>query len=849
MHYFLSLFMLAILFSSPSYSQQNDEHELRLSEIKEQFQIIQKELLEHDSETTRKLGLGLPNKALSTDLKQIVENVLSLQTQLNDLKQELKEIAKESDDSALAISKIWVTNEAKSDEEFKQIPEDNSAYLYVSFSMPKKMDLLQLNLTVVDKKTGQEIVNIDRERERKGEDIKQKTGLALKSEQLTLGVTYEFTATLIDSEDKTINQTTSFQYGQAETELSALTLTVSDENGELAGSNVSSKTKLRFVATVPLASEGQGTITWSLLDSDGQLIPNSEKEEVIDENGEEFSSRYGFKTKILAVDSYTVVVSHQLEGQEKNIVTAQFPFSIAGSFAVHSLTVSNSNKGNLKDGVLKEGERPHLSINYTANGAVRTGMMRVYDATTNVDYYNKDVTERVKVDGKKHRIGVKLKEGLIPLGKAVIFEATFTDQQGNELNYERTFSFVEKANKTKKADNKKNSKEKFVNIEKNIHVSGSVSTPGSGSYTLDLKNKNNLKTNSKVTLSVSIDYPTGGEKVDAWLILEVNRDTVKRIRLDGSQPNLDFSFSPSEVNTSGSFLVTLDYRAIKPRKGRPRQVYAAKLNVDTPFSVSFKGSDSNRLCVNDKGEKLSNSKKCRKVERWEAYSWLRDEIGVVIRAKKFDVKTTLTVKSTLDETGEVLFNYSDTVNLSAETKFEKYWKLDQKALRFDFENKFPNIPDSDDWKKTISTEVIVKNDEGYEWKREFITTQRAFILNLTNHKGKYLREGSNTNENPLNTTFIPPAIMKGPFRTTIQGVSFYYMNGLDWYYDPDKFESWVASSGARQYKETEERVHYKKDVPLLITIEDSTGKQAFALWENHPVTVGLARSKEESNLE
>jgi len=86
--------------------------------------------------------------------------------------------------------------------------------------------------------------------------------------------------------------------------------------------------------------------------------------------------------------------------------------------------------------------------------------------------------------------------------------------------------------------------------------------------------------------------------------------------------------------------------------------------------------------------------------------------------------------------------------------------------------------------------------------------------------------------------------MTGPYKSSIIGNSVYYMDGLNWYYDPDKLEEWVRTVGAKKYKEDEDRKYYRKTSPLLITIEDSTGKQAALFFDKFTYSAGIFKEQE-----
>ena len=205
----LTVLLLLTFFGSNLLADQENSANAsqELIDLEDNYAEVEIKLEEQSQELDRILALGYGGTGLGKDIKAIAEEVKSAQARLNDLKQQLDEELERLDalkDKQLVVNKIWLTDKAKGEEELKQIPEDSTAYFYVSFVMPMTLEALKINFTVTNKETGKEIVNVERERPRKGEGVEQKTGMALKADKLTLGENYQFTVSLIDADGNSI---------------------------------------------------------------------------------------------------------------------------------------------------------------------------------------------------------------------------------------------------------------------------------------------------------------------------------------------------------------------------------------------------------------------------------------------------------------------------------------------------------------------------------------------------------------------------------------------------------------------------------------------------------------------
>ncbi|PCI34451.1 MAG: hypothetical protein COB54_01305 [Alphaproteobacteria bacterium] len=357
-----------------------------------------------------------------------------------------------------------------------------------------------------------------------------------------------------------------------------------------------------------------------------------------------------------------------------------------------------------------------------------------------------------------------------------------------------------------------------VDMAKYVKVSGVIRTPGLPDVIINSvpNTRYRYRHNSTITLSVPAVYPDGIDGKLAWRCKNCGGVKTPRIPLDGSNNDWGFSYSPGKNRWGGK--IELFHLS---KSSRSKNLYSAHFSLEKPFQAS-----------------LFTSLKGRK-KNLDFHPWGMGDIGVRLKANSFATTVTVSAKATLKETGETLFNETKSISLPANQDKDWLWAIDPDRLKFDLARHFPGIKKSH-IKKNIDLEVTIDDGKGYKTSRSTALTRKIFILN----DKKYFKNGPNNPENPLVRTIVPPADMKGPFTTSITGISTYYTEGLKWYYDPDKLESWAAEGGAKKYKEDDKKEYYRKTVPLLLTIEDSTGKQAVAFWKNYTYSVNIWKKPE-----
>ena len=359
-----------------------------------------------------------------------------------------------------------------------------------------------------------------------------------------------------------------------------------------------------------------------------------------------------------------------------------------------------------------------------------------------------------------------------------------------------------------------------VDMAKYVNVSGVIRTPGLPDIIINSNPdaRYRYRHNSTITLSVPAVYPDGIEGKLAWRCKNCGGVNTADIPLDGSNNDWGFTYSPGKIRWGGE--IELFHQS---KSSRRKNLYKAHFSLEKPFQA--------HLFTSHKGRKKNVN----------FYPWGMEHIGVRLKANSFATTVTVNAKATLKETGETLFNETKSISLPANQDKDWVWTINPDKLKFDLARHFPRIKNSHR-KKNITLEVTIEDGKGYKIKRTTTFSRKIFILN----EDKYFRNGPNNPESPLVRTILPPAGMKAPFTTSIIGISAFYTDGLKWYYDPDKLESWAAEVGAKKHKEDDKKKYYRKTVPLLLTIEDSTGKQAVSFWKNYTYSVSIWKKEEQS---
>ncbi len=829
--------MISLSAITSSYAQDADEQNRQLSEIKAQFLTIQKELAVQDQEATRILGIGLPDGALRADLKTIVENVIGLQKQLKDLGQELKILTDNMNINPLKPFKIIIHKAAKDAPPLTtSIQAGEILYFTVDMAATKDEDIETRLVWSIMTPDGRLSENL-----KKTENILLKNTAGIHSFGInTTGLedghyTVMLDHNIVEKPAFKLASKARFDIGTA-TEIEIVRLMIDDE-----------KTGDIHQSILPVDA---AAYLFSYYKTPADVVALTASYRVRDlTTGEDIFNKTGRRKNKPDVDIQRVGI--RLDPEVNPLVAGhEYRFDISFADDLRPAT-SDKQYDTAKDSItffygstpkrIKLGKK--IATNVVGDGkynriipkAEKIQVGNWYTATSSVEEMN---------------VVIRL---INSADKAVLAEKTFVHINNKDTEREQvTASFntgLLKANSSYQIEtvinieglapvkNKysvKYAKMAQPHLKNFVKVSGKINTPGASSNTVK-EGKNSIKLDSTVTFNAAPAYPEGLTGILIWTVR--NSKYHKVIKLDGSNNDWSFSFTPKDLGSGNYYEVSLVHAPSRHTRKKP-VIFAAEFGISLPFHVSTIGNDRDIYAKDTKTGKRTRQ------PSWKGYAWLRDKVGITIKANAFPVTAKITVKATLKETGETLFSESKLISLGAKEDKELEWDLNQPALKFDLESIFPNIDINKDLKKTIVTEFTIDDGKGYVVKKEVTTTQWLYLLNNRADDKEYFVDGPKTYDNPLVRTIIPPAGMKGPFTSSLIGISTNYVDGLEWYYDPSKLKDWIIEVGAEKYKEDENAIYYRNEAPLLLTIEDSNGRQAAAYWREYSNSTSVAKEKE-----
>jgi hypothetical protein len=374
-----------------------------------------------------------------------LESLARLHIVLEQAESDLAELASKLEAMSRAaqqceIQNVWLTDEVDGSDELKSIPVGETAFLYVSYLQPNLFESLRVELTVTDVSSGKEIAAIDRDRARKGDSLGQYTGISVAEDLFVEGQLYLFTAVLTAPEGESLESSIRFSCGDLVEPLGEIELTGTYEDGSELKEFVSLGSGLVFDAVVPLINTGEGTLSWKLVGSNGEIVEGSETVETIGEDGGDKPSRYAFRSSELPKGHYEVVIAHELLGGDVRNSEAGYAFELVDPFELRSLTVGNSKEKSQVNGKLKVGDSPYLYAYYIAVEPVRSGFITVSNQATGEEYYSASITEQIKVEGVERRTGILLEPEMLPYDTDIQFAARFVDSRGEEVVSQRVFS-------------------------------------------------------------------------------------------------------------------------------------------------------------------------------------------------------------------------------------------------------------------------------------------------------------------------------------------------------------------------------------------------------------------------
>ncbi|WND03290.1 hypothetical protein QGN29_02765 [Temperatibacter marinus] len=410
------------------------------------------------------------------------------------------------------------------------------------------------------------------------------------------------------------------------------------------------------------------------------------------------------------------------------------------------------------------------------------------------------------------RISVPVKSDLLTENEKYTLQATITAD--DVAPQTKTYSFTYAASAP-------------VDLRSLISIKGVISTPGLPD--VPISNLSSAKYFYRDTSTISFNVPAvltkglNGSLNWSWR----NCMQSKSIPLDGSVSDWGVDISPGSSRCGGP--VELIYK----RTGSESiKLYSAIFAREQAFSASVFTSAISRCGYKPgcKDDKVSEA----------FYPWGLGNVGIKISNNSFPTNVTVSVDGKIQGSGQSVYTANKKLSLKANEKKEWVWDLNPNIFKFDFESLYPNIQ-GDDVEKTVEFKVTI--DDGVGKKRTLtrsLSRQIYVLNNKTNVKKASKSEGTT-----LVASIQPPTGMRAPYKSKITGISAYYMDGLNWHYDPEKLDEWIVQENVPKIGEDAEKSYYRKTVPLLLTIEDADGKQALLFYTKYTYTVSLYKNNQD----
>ena len=345
-----------------------------------------------------------------------------------------------------------------------------------------------------------------------------------------------------------------------------------------------------------------------------------------------------------------------------------------------------------------------------------------------------------------------------------------------------------------------------VDMSKYVHVSGIIQTPGFPDAVINPNGKNYYRKGATLVFKVPAQSPPGLKGKLIWGC----RYGCKRKIIKLGEGNADWGYSFTADHKIG-------FGELQLRFGRS-VLYSPTFVRQTPFSIRM-----------IKGQ--------TKEQKPKFYPWDIENTRLQIRSNGHAVNANVSVEVSLSN-GKLISTQTNSMSLPADKFVDWNLKLDPALFKFDLGAVFPKI-NKYSFTKNISYKIKVTDGNGNIKK---FTENRSVSLYYLGDEN--LKDGPSTVDNPLVYTILPPAGMVGPYKTSLYGTTPYYMDGLKMYYDPETLKGWVLEVGAKKISEDNKKIKYKKTFPLLITVEDSTGKQVVFFWRKYSFIAEIFKTQE-----
>ena len=832
----LQCLVLLLCLSVPAIAQDGDtNNDQELIELTEAYAEIEQKLTDQSAELDRILKLGYGGPALGKDMADIAENVATLEARLEGLVAQLAILIKKLNYNPVMPFEITVHKDAKDTPPLvSSARPGDRIYLTADIKhavLPEGMETRLSWALMLPDGTPSEILHKSEDKVRAGTGATYSFGI--DTADMELG-TYkmELVHAVVGAEKQQFKASTSFTLGKL-SNLKITKMVIDDERSGDEHQRVLPEGAFPYMFAYFEAPEHIKALTADFRVRDmtdsktiyakkgtKKIKPDAPQQRfgvVLDPEQTQMTVGHEYRFELSLKDDLRDPNSLQekLETVKDNITF--FYGDEPKRIKIDKLVISNDAAAKSTPQTIAVSPTVFLTGWYKATKTVDS--MDVLFRLTNIKdgetILETTVTQENQKDAALDKITLPVETEMLKEGAEYSLQTFFSGAGFETAKSARKFTYAKKPP---------------PDMLKLVKVTGRITTAGEGGDEVDPKNTNPLKLDSSVTFNVPPVYPEGLEGVLYW---RIDGKQQPPIALDGSNNNWGFTFDARTMGSTSSYSAVLFYRQ-SPRR-RPQRLYSAKFGVSLPFYASTLGGDKPMY---DENEKVGENGKKKRLPDWMGYPWIRDKVGIRVRSSDFDVKVKVTVLATLKETGQTLISETKTIEVAPKQSTELEWRLDQAALKFDLKAIFPNIEPERDFKKTIETKFTVEDDKGYKTEHDLTTTQWLYFLESDEN---FIKAPSGFEEKSEVGTIIPPAIMDGPYTTSTMGLSFYYTEGLDVKMRPEDLEAWAKEVNAPKVREDDEREYFAKTVPVLITLEDASGKQGAFFWGKYTFTAGLSK--------
>lgn len=835
----ISVFRLLVLLSclSSPVKAQDDAITREMAELSEAYADIERKLIEQSAELDRVLTLGYSGPALGKDMADIAENVATLEGRLQGLAEQLADLVKKINYNPIQPFELVVHKGAKDAPPLMGTarPGDR-VYLTADIKHAVLTEGAETRLSwalILPDGTASDKLRKSNDVAREGEGDTYSfgvdtTGMELGNYQVDL------THSVVGQPKKQFKTSASFTLAEV-SEVQITKMVIDDERtGDVHQEILPPDARPYMFAYFEVPSFIQElSADFNVRDlTTGKTIYQKKGVKKIKPEVEQ--QRFGVvldpkKTQMLGGHEYSfsIALKDDLRGNtlKKTVPTAKETITFFYGDEPKRVKVDKLVVSNLEGAKKSLSNVPASPIVYFTNWVKATkpvGAMDVLFRLTGAQggeaILEKTITQANQKNVDIEQVSLPVDASLLKAGAKYRLETVVSGEGFETVQSTRNFIYAKLAS---------------VDISKLVKVSGNITTPGASRSAVNPGEVNSLKLDSKVSFTVP---PVSREGMVGTLHWKLNGKRQAIIKLDGGSPNWGFSFGANKSN-GNIYSAELIYMASS--RSRPKRLYSADFLISLPFTASTFGGDRPLYASTDKAAKDDERKR---LPSWRGYSWLRNEVGIRVKASDFGIKAKVTINAVLKETGETLISETKAINLAADEETKLNWTLDQSALKFDLESIFPNIDTSRDLKKTIETKFTVEDDEGYRLERTVSTSQWLPLLNIESefNEGAGITFSEGTSGDQVGK-ISPLAVMRGPYSSKITGLGVWDIAGLNVSSRTEELEDWVKAEGARKYNETDTADYYAKSIPLLISLEDSTGKQAVLYWPDFTFRVSVAK--------